>query len=110
MGIRLVQKRKYSWPVYVNRPVNGKTETHEFTGHFVAMDRATIDAVAKGDMSADEAIRQHMVGWEGVTDDKDEPVSFSPESLDMAMEDPAVFAGILDAMMSASSGRASRKN
>lgn len=110
MAVKLTTKRRFSWPVYVHRPKEGEFSIQQFTAHFEALTRDELNQIAAGEIDPERVLRDKLQGWEGVTDEQDQPVPCEGEALDQALEDVDVFRGLLNALMEASSGEAGRKN
>lgn len=106
---KLAQKRQITWPVTVNIPQDGgKTQKATFDGEFEVL---TQDESERAIREEKDLLEVQLIGWDGVKDEKGEPVPFSEAAkkqlLDISYVRMAVFAAIGEF----NSGRAAaRKN
>lgn len=109
MPLKLAKERLFTWPVHVCRPEDGKWQKFEFTAHFRAFSRSELDRIGSGEVTGVDALREHLIGWEGVQDAHGQPLAFSAQSLEDALEDVDVLRALIEAFSDAAVG-AERKN
>ena len=110
MPLKLAKERRFTWPVKVTRPDGGQWQQFEFTAHFKAISSADLSRMQAGDLSTEQVMRGHLVGWEGVMDADGQPLAFDPDTLTAALDDVDVLRGLISALAEASTGGAERKN
>lgn len=106
--LKLAKDRVYRWPVTVRRADNGQYQEAEFTAHFRVLTTEQLAAVARGEAEARDVLDQHLVGWEGISDDNG-PLVYSAENKALVLADLDIFRGLIQALMESSHG-AARKN
>jgi hypothetical protein len=104
MAFVLKQSATYTWPITLVLPVDGgRREKHTFDGEFRRLPQTRINEIIRlarlqerGKLADDEelqdqdAAREILVGWSGVTDDDGKDVPFSEAALSQLLEIPTV--------------------
>lgn len=114
MAFVLKQSDRYSWPVQVERPIDGgRHERESFDAEFKRIPQSRIneivDAAEKGDVDFASVADEIVVGWKGITDEKGEEFPYSEGNKDMILEVPLVAASIVRAWLESLAG-AKKKN
>ena len=104
MAFVLKQSATYTWPITLVLPIDGgRREKHTFDGEFRRLPQTRINEIIRlarlqerGKLADDEelqdqdAAREILVGWSGVTDDDGKDVPFSEAALSQLLEIPTV--------------------
>jgi hypothetical protein len=104
MAFVLKQSATYTWPVTLVLPVDGgRREKHTFDGEFRRLPQTRINEIIRlarlqerGKLADDEelqdqdAAKEILVGWSGITDDDGKEVPFSEAALGQLLEIPTV--------------------
>ena len=101
MKFKLIKAHTYPWPVTVLIPSTdkpGDVVEQEFVATFAAIPKSELEALdaeiaalpfEQQQARKDDHLKRVLVGWdEGVVDDDDKPVPFSPRALQQACEFP----------------------
>jgi hypothetical protein len=104
------QSDTFSWPVKFRLAGDGEAVDHEFTAVFKRLTRSKFDQHVKAVTSNVELIREVMVGWAGVTDERGEPLEFTAANLEALLDIPMVNGAIAHAFLDVQSGAALEKN
>ena len=67
--------------------------------------KAVSEKCAMGEMTDDDVIREHLLGWEDLKGHKDEPVEFNDETLSEALSAREYRVALVDAYMRVQFGR-----
>jgi hypothetical protein len=111
MSFVLKQSATYTWPITLVLPVDGgRREKATFDAELRRLPQSRINEIVKlarrmdtglaedGEELLDQdAVREVMIGWDGVTDDKGQPIPFSEAALAQLIEIPTVAAQIIRA-------------
>lgn len=105
---KIVTSPTYTWPVVVELPTDGgKTEKATFDAEFKRLTQTRVeeirDAARRGEMGDAELVKEALVGWSGVVDEKG-PVPYSESARDQLLDIPTVAASIVLALMDSLSG------
>jgi hypothetical protein len=104
MAFVLKQSATYTWPITLVLPVDGgRREKHTFDGEFRRLPQTRINEIIRlarlqerGKLADDEelqdqdAAKEILVGWSGITDDDGKNVPFSEAALGQLLEIPTV--------------------
>ena len=104
MAFVLKQSATYTWPITLVLPVDGgRREKHTFDGEFRRLPQTRINEIIRlarlqerGKLADDEelqdqdAAKEILVGWSGITDDDGKEVPFSEAALGQLLEIPTV--------------------
>jgi hypothetical protein len=104
MAFVLKQSATYTWPITLVLPVDGgRREKHTFDGEFRRLPQTRINEIIRlarlqerGKLADDEelqdqdAAKEILVGWSGITDDDGKDVPFSEAALGQLLEIPTV--------------------
>ena len=110
MGFKLDQSGTYKWPVTVEVPMDGgKHDKYKFDGEFRRITQSRIkemgELIETGDLRDVDLVKEVLVGWEGIEDDKGEEVKFSQaklkQLLDVPMVATAIATGFFDSIVGA---------
>jgi len=67
--------------------------------------RQVLQGSKDGDISDLDIVNRYLVGWEDVLDDDDQPIEYTPENVESAMEVTAYRAAIITGFMQSMFGR-----
>jgi len=100
---KLTLNKEILWPVTINLPIDGgKTETVSCEAKFKILPQDEFNKLAnKGDA---QILKVACIGWDGVADESDKPLEFTPENVTSLLQIPYVRQGFLQAYLDASSG------
>lgn len=116
MAFVLKQSPTFTWPVKVAFPIDGGKYRHEtFDAEFRRIGQSEVQALAEkvtsGETSAEDVIRDILVGWSGITDEDGADLPFSVKARDELLEVALVAGATLNAFLDAyAGGNAKRKN
>lgn len=105
--MKIVKNRTFKAKVTVEFPAEEGTEVQSFMGHFKALSMPELISLVEGKEDPAETFPKFLVGWDGLTDDregKDEPFLFSQENLLILAADVFVARAIHQAYVAAVSG------
>lgn len=93
----------FKWPVTVEFPVDGgRFETESFDAVFKRVGRKEFQRlIDKGDIDLIETV---LVGWEGVKDESEKDIAFTPTALKDMLDDPCFTKGIITAYLASLEG------
>lgn len=100
----------FTWPVSVQVPTAGAHETRTFQATFRAIPAARAVELMGPERQPLPLLREALIGWEGVVDEHNTPVPFSPAARDALLDHGFVLAAVATAYADAISGRAAEKN
>lgn len=92
------KSKTIKWPVSVESPVDGgRFETESFDAVFKRVGRKEFQQlIDRGDIDLVEAV---LVGWEGVKDESEKDISFTPAALRDMLDDPCFTKGVIKAYL-----------
>jgi len=111
MGFKISTASSYPWPVAGELAGN----RYSFTGHFAFLPQDRIDELLVGSARREALLKRGeddpelqginnrniaaevLIGWDGVTDDNDEPIAFSPRELEKLLKIQGVAAAVAKA-------------
>lgn len=111
--MKITKDRTFKHRITVTFPATeDTTDTASFTVTFKALTRTQLQACQVGNHEGQcDLLRKVIVGWDGVTDDRDggaEPLPFSAEALELLLDDVwimrALFEGYGAALVGAKRG------
>ena len=114
MALVLKQQDNYSWPIKVKLPEDGKYKQFSFevtfkmlpTSRFLEM----VELSEKGDINDLDIVREVVIGWAGILDDKGEEMPFVKKKFEELLEVFGVPQAIAQAFVESQTGGAKRKN
>lgn len=121
MAFKLSVSPTYTWPVKLVLPEDGgHRSVHTFDAQFRRLSQSRIDEIRAlvrdmergridDDYSDQDAAREVLAGWDGITDDNDKAIPFSESALKTVLEIPTVAGQIVKAWFE-SLQEAKRKN
>lgn len=99
--MKIVKDRTFRAKVTVAIPDADQNLTSNFNVTFKALSRSELTAFKVDTFEAqDDFLRAVIVGWDGVTEDRDgrdEPMPFTTENLNMLLDDPLIQPALLNA-------------
>jgi hypothetical protein len=107
---KLTTDPRVHWPVRVRVPVDGgghRVDT--FTVEFRIIGRDRLNELHAQDTTREAMLREVVVGWSELVNDKGEPLPFLSSTLGLILDVPYVASALLEAYAEALSGGA-RKN
>lgn len=109
---KLAKPSKIKWPVTVNVPQDGgKTKKYVFTVEFDVIDQDEFDAIYTNGGKDADLILKVVKGWgSDVCAESGDPLEFGAENLGKMIAIPYVRAGIVQAYIECSHGKAAEKN
>lgn len=116
MAFVLSKKPSYAWPVKVKFPVGGRWETQQFTATFARLPPRDVQdrlkALAEPDLSVEDRldrendfIAEVLLGWEGIKDDQDVPVPYTPDTRSALLDVIEVRRALFEAFFESALGR-----
>jgi hypothetical protein len=113
MAFVLKQSDSYSWPVKVDLPEDGKLKRHTFEAEFKNVSQSRfqemIDQSSAGEINDIDVVREVMVGWSGILDDKGEEMPFVKAKFEELLDVLGISSAIATAFIESRMG-AKRKN
>ena len=111
---KIAKDHSFTWPVDVYMPVDGgRTDHKKFVARFrpasVSRSAEVLAAVREASLERlDELdlLKEVLIGWEGVADEDGAEIPFSAEARDTLIDIVYVRAGLLDAYVKATAGKA----
>lgn len=104
-------QQRFEWPVKVVRAVDNDYQEFRFTATFKRMTTDEHEDWERGRVKARDVMRAHLVGWEGLTDERDKELAFSEANRELVLQDPDILIGLGQALAEAGRGwKAERKN
>jgi hypothetical protein len=93
----------YKWPVTIESPVDGGIfERETFDAVFKRIGRTEFQKlVDAGDM---ELLGTVLVGWDGINDESEKPVPYSPSNCRELFDDPYFVKGLIKAYLESLEG------
>jgi hypothetical protein len=93
----------YKWPVTIEFPVDGGLfERETFDALFKRIGRAEFQKlVDTGDLELLETV---LTGWEGINDESDKPLPYSPSNRRELLDDPYFVKGLIKAYLESLEG------
>ena len=115
MAFVLKQQNSYSWPVRFDIPEDGhyRRETFEIEFKNISQTRfqELIELSQSGDFNAFDIVREVVVGWSGILDDKNQEMTFTKARLEKLLDVLGLATAIATAFVdSRVGGAAKRKN
>ena len=115
MAFVLKQQNSYSWPVKFDVPEDGhyRRETFEVEFKNISQTRfqELIELSQSGDFNDVDIVREVVVGWSGILDDKNEEVPFTKARFEKLLDVLGLATAIATAFVeSRMGGAAKRKN
>jgi hypothetical protein len=102
---KLAKQREVLWPVTVTVPVDGGVEKVEIQVRYRLLTRSEMLALRdEGEQALEGLVRERVTGWDGVADASGEPLPFSPETLEQALDNLAFFQAVSVGLLFASQG------
>lgn len=105
--MKIVKDRTFKAKVTVEFPAEDGSEIQSFTGHFKALSMPELISLIEGKEDPSETFPKFLIGWDGLTDDregKDDPFPFSLENVQLLAGDVFVARAIQQAYVAAISG------
>jgi hypothetical protein len=113
MSFVLKQSDSYSWPVKVDLPEDGKLRRHTFEAEFKNISQSRfqemIDQSNAGEINDVDVVREVMVGWSGILDDKGEEMPFVKAKFEELLDVLGIPSAIATSFIESRMG-AKRKN
>jgi len=106
----MVKDPTFSWPVTVHVPGDGARIAQTFTGLFRVVPATRAAALLAEQRSAAALFREVLIGWQGIVDERREPVPFSEETREALLDHGYILVALSEAYADALSGRAAEKN
>lgn len=109
---KFAAKQEVRWPVTIHVPLDGGvTRQIKVKAIFEVIDTDQQNAIYAAEGNDTDLMRRVLKGWDDMPGSDDQPVQFSPEAFDEAMNTPYVRAAFVEAYINASIGKtAARKN
>jgi hypothetical protein len=95
---RLTRPVSYAWPVVITEPDNGQRIEFHLTVHYLYYKQSQI-AKLLGTLESKsyaQAVKPLICGWDGVFDDKGEPVPFNMENLETLLDIPGAAEALFE--------------
>lgn len=108
--LKIKTTHSYSWPVEVSEPADGgRFDKRTFDVTFRVIPQDQIDQILDGSKVDQTLLKTVVTGWQGVVDEDDNPVPFSPAALDQLINIPYCRVGLVDAFLGSIGGDGARR-
>ena len=116
MAFTISKKPSYAWPVKVKLPNGGRWETQQFTATFARLPPREVQdrlkALAEPDQGIEDRYEREndfmaeiLLGWEGIKDDQDVPVPYTPDTRAALLDIGEVRRALFEAYFESALGR-----
>lgn len=102
---KLSTQTSYKWAVKVQIPGNNAFQESSFTAEFKIIPQSRIDSITKKDDEAADLLDEILLGWDGVMDENNQPILFTPETKAALIDIPYIRMAIIRAFFSSIAGR-----
>lgn len=104
---KFAKQKRVLWPVWISEPCDdgsGNTEDREIKILFELMTRSEAREVEADLDKANDVLPAKIKGWEGIVNEKGDPVPFQPDNLAALLDVPYIERALAIGLIQASNG------
>ena len=113
MSFQIKQKDSYSWPVKFDIPEDGQYRRETFNAVFKNISQSRFQELIELSQSDDfndvDIVREVVIGWSGITDDKDEEIPFTKAKLEQLLDVLGLATAIASSFVESRKGSAAKR-